>query len=329
MKTTSRRLRAVFSAIMLTALLTVTGTLAQSIQTDTSLALYINAGEDRSVYGQADTQGEAIHILAAGEVFEPIALYNDSAQILYYLPTGERVPGFTSPEGLRPKEPQDNAGMAILMLPSQGQRAALRSSSSVSARSLGKYYSGVLTQVTGASQSEWTPVRIGNLEGYFETRFLLRDVPGAALPEQLPTVSVANRDAPGLALRAEQSFQSENLGNYSNGSFVTVLGVTEDFVHVVTPDGRVGFMMAWGVTPQIPFADAANTGYIPEPKGQEMVIHNTGGEGAHLRTKASASSDSLGLYLNGTRVIRLGGGEYWAEVWVDGATGWMMAKLLD
>ena len=104
--------------------------------------------------------------------------------------------------------------------------------------------------------------------------------------------------------------------------------MTEDFVHVLTEDGLTGFMMAWGVTPQPAYADIAGTVTLPQPEGIPTVVDNPGGQGANLRKRGSTDSDSLGLYQNGTAVIVTGGGEYWKQVWVQGKTGWMMAKML-
>jgi len=118
----------------------------------------------------------------------------------------------------------------------------------------------------------------------------------------------------------------------------------DDFAQVLAPDGRLGFMMAWGLNPQpyaaLPAAPAVLPGMTapPDPAPMPLVppdsfdyitrIDNTGGQGAHLRQRAATSSDTQGLYPNGTQVWVLRYGEYWTQVWVDGKTGWMMTKLL-
>ena len=87
-------------------------------------------------------------------------------------------------------------------------------------------------------------------------------------------------------------------------------------------------LLASGVAPQPVYADIDSAVTLPQPEGILTVVDNPDGQGAQLRKRASTGSDSLGLYRNGTSVIVTGGGEYWKQVWVEGRTGWMMAKLL-
>jgi hypothetical protein len=66
----------------------------------------------------------------------------------------------------------------------------------------------------------------------------------------------------------------------------------------------------------------------PPPGATLITISNPDGQGAHLRTKASADSDSLGLFRNGAQVYVIQYGEFWSQVWAEGKTGYMMTKLL-
>lgn len=228
---------------------------------------------------------------------------------------------------------------------------ALRARPSDQAESLGLYFNGVTARAEGEGREGWVPVSIGSLKGW------LREGDLSPLPqegrgqEELPVVEVAYRDGPALTLRAAQSYKSEKLKGYANGTRMRLLGFTEDFVHVVAPDGRVGFMMAWGVTPQ-PTAEALLPAAAPEGEGaaqaalqpgaegaqtqepvppegaQAIRVRNQGGEGANLRRKASTGSESYGLYPNGSRVYLLKWGEWWCKVWADGHTGYMMTKML-
>jgi uncharacterized protein YgiM (DUF1202 family) len=290
--------------------------------------LYLNTGAARPVYQSAGSASGVIRELSPNEAFELVTISEGWAEILVINEAGERLAGWTLPEGIRPKGPEDGFSLATVNSPDPYIRVPLREQPRDSAKSLGKYYNGVTALVLEQPQNAWVKVRIGDLEGWFEQKFLAMDAPTGSVASFIPTVTVSNPDDPGLNLRSAQSFQSETKTTYSNGKSVRVLGVTEDFVHVLTEDGLTGFMMAWGVTPQPAYADIASAGILPQPEGIPTVVDNPSGQGANLRKRASTGSDSLGLYRNGTSVIVTGGDEYWKQVCVEGKTGWMMAKML-
>ena len=238
------------------------------------------------------------------------------------------------------------SSLALLASPEETLQV-LRSRPSADADNLGYYFNGVYAGVVSGPQKGWVQVAIGSLTGYLREEDLIIDPPADIAAAELPTVKVAYKDGPRLTMRAEQNYQSEKLGSYENGTDMTVLGFTEDFAHVMGPDLQVGFMMAWGVDPQLtvsaareeakPSAAAELEGtQIPElpaatppPDAAAITVDNAGGEGANLRARASSGSESYGLYMNGTKVYLLRWGEWWCRVWADGKTGYMMTKMLD
>ena len=319
--------RAPFLFLLVLSLLMPLIASAQPADVLSAPRFYLNRGEARAVYQSADSASGVIRQLSQGEALELLAMHEGWAEILVINEAGERLAGWTQPEGIGPKGPEDGARLATVYSPDPAIRAPLRAQPRSGAKSLGKYYGGVTALVLQQPQNGWVKVRIGDLEGWFEENLLALDAPAGAVASFIPTVTVFNPDDPGLNLRSAQSFQSQTKAAYSNGRNVRVLGVTEDFVHVLTEDGLTGFMMAWGVTPQPAYADGGQVN-LPQPEGIQTVIDNLDGQGAHLRKRAATDSDSLGLFRNGTAVIVTGGGEYWKQVWVEGKTGWMMAKLL-
>ena len=238
------------------------------------------------------------------------------------------------------------SSLALLASPEEALQV-LRSRPSADADNLGYYFNGVYAGVVSGPQKGWVQVAIGSLTGYLREEDLIIDPPADIAAAELPTVKVAYKDGPRLTMRAEQNYQSEKLGSYENGTDMTVMGFTEDFAHVMGPDLQVGFMMAWGVDPQLtvsaareeakPAAAAEPEGtQIPElpaatppPDAAAITVDNAGGEGANLRARASSGSESYGLYMNGTKVYLLRWGEWWCRVWADGKTGYMMTKMLD
>lgn len=244
--------------------------------------------------------------------------------------------------------------VTALLASMEASAQVLRSKPSQNADSLGYYLNGVQAQVAGAPEKGWVKVSIGSLTGYLKEEELILDPSPDIEAEELPVVQVAYQDGPSLTLRAAQSYQSEKMGGYPNGTEAQVMGFTEDFVHVIMPDGKVGFMMAWGVSPQMTKADvqeketapAQETGdkaggqpeatdkpqpsaATPPPDTELISVYNAGGQGATLRAKSSTGSVSLGLYPNGSQVYLLKWGEWWCRIWADGKTGYMMTKMLN
>lgn len=290
--------------------------------------LYLNAGAARPVYENSSDDSAVLRELGQGEAFELLSLNDSWAEVLVFSEAGDRLHGWVKPEGLRQKNAFDGAALAIVNSPDPYTRVHLRQSDSRDSKSLGKYYSGVVVRILQQLGVSWTGVRIGSLEGFMETSQLVLDGPVGSVPSAIPTVLVSYQDGFSLTLRAGQSYQSEKQGAVQNGQPVRVLGVTEEFAHVLTEEGKTGFMMASGLDPQPVYADVAPAAFIPRPDGSLSVIDNPGGQGAHLRSRGSTSSESLGLYPNGTEVVVTGGTDYWKQVWVDGKTGYMMAQLI-
>lgn len=75
----------------------------------------------------------------------------------------------------RNEQPAGNT--AVVFNPNPEDRLNLRTRASSSAPSLGKYYSGVLVTLLSEEENGWYRVRIGNLEGYMKSEFL---IPGGA-----------------------------------------------------------------------------------------------------------------------------------------------------
>ena len=290
--------------------------------------LYINPGADLPVFDTANAADDATAVLPTGMACQVLGEQGGYQQILYLNLAGVPTTGWVSAGVLRPKTEDDAPSYGIISSPDYLARVPLYQKASVKAKTHGKYYNGVTVQVIDNTHRDYVQVRIGTLEGFMPRALLLLDAPYGSVPPALPHPTVAHPKYNGLTLRAAQSFKSDKIGSVQNGGSVTVLGVTEEFAHVMLEDGKLGFMQASALSPQPVYADLDPAVFMPEPEGMETVIDNPDGQGAHLRAKGSTKSESLGLYTNGTRVIVTGGSTYWRRVWVDGKTGFMMAKLL-
>ena len=319
--------RTLLLAALVCALLPLTA-LAQPGTLPGAPALWLNAGKARPIYESADSGSEQTGTLEAGEAFELLSLAEPWAEILVFNPAGDRVHAFALADGLRLRTPEDAPALAVVRSADPAKRAMLTSGAAATSKSLGKYHDGVVVRLIQAPKGKSVKVQIGSLQGFMRLADLVLDGPVGSVPARIPFVSVQNPDAGSFSFRAAPSDQAEKTGALRNGEQVRVLGVTDEFAHILTPDGQTAFMMAAGLTPQPTTSDRATEGNLPRPNGSASVIDNPSGQGAHLRERASTASPSLGLFRNGTEVVVYGGNDWWKQVWVDGKTGFMMAKLI-
>jgi hypothetical protein len=306
--------------------------------------VYINAGETLPIYESADMTAMTLRQLMPEEAFDLLNSSPEWAHIRVLTEAGETLEGWVKNIGLRPKTLEDRFRHAVIIPTETGTFPTFFTQANSNTDSLGCYYPGVVARVLSQPDNGWVKLGIGSLEGYMKVENLIFDPLPGTVADVLPRVSVAYKEGPSLTMRGAQSFKSEKIGAYPNGTQVRVLGFTDDFAHVIASDSKVGFMMAWGLDPQpytatISVANVrqnsttvespAQSSATPPPYAYTTSINNKSGEGAHLREKSSTKSQTQGLYLNGTQVYVLKYGEYWCQVWVDGKTGWMMTKLLD
>lgn len=76
---------------------------------------------------------------------------------------------------------------------------------------------------------------------------------GQAVASAIPTAAIQNTRGTGLNLRTEQSTSSPSLGLYPNNTPVAVWGLTDTWCHVMTMDGKTGFMLLSGFEKEIEY----------------------------------------------------------------------------
>lgn len=317
-----------FALALLMALSLSLSALAELPVQQAAPPLFISPQQDLMIYENRDDSVKTKLLLPAGMACQLLSREGDWAQILYVNLAGDVSSGWVKGSSLRQHVEEDGPSYGIVNSKDPYARVPLYQKASAKAKTHGKYYNGAVVQVLGAPEKSFIKVRIGSLEGYMKTELLALNAPFGSIVPTIPSPQVAHPRFSGLTLRAAQSYKSDKLGSAPNGQAVRVVGITDTFAHVLLENGLVGFMEAASLSPQPVYADLDPGVFTPEPKGMETVIDNPDGQGAHLRTRGSTSSESLGLYNNGTRVIVTGGTTWWRKVWVDGKTGFMLAKLL-
>ena len=149
---------------------------------------------------------------------------------------------------------REEGEIAVVCNPDPKDRLHLRTKAFGSAKSLGKYYSGVTVLLLPDSKAgaAWAHVRIGNAEGYMEAQCLAFGEDAARVISTQPEVTVDNQAGSGLNLRAGQSIESPVICLLKNGAKVTVMGVSEEWLHVRAGE-ETGYIRITGTSPRVPY----------------------------------------------------------------------------
>lgn len=246
----------------------------------------------------------------------------------------------------------DGYRIGIVNNANPSDRLNLRMQPNTGATSLGKYYNGCVVALLSDQSNGWIRVRIGNLEGYMQTRYLLLNAGINSVASAMPTVTIRNSSDTGLNLRENPSKNSTALGLYPNGTSVQVLGLSENWYHVQV-DGKTGFMISSGFSDRLSYSSSSSSSSAGNsskenadwngPTGTHKtaewplaiddylaVVNNPKStDRLHLRASASEKAASLGKYYNGVRVIVDGpvDGE-WTKVIVGNLKGYMKTEYL-
>ena len=150
---------------------------------------------------------------------------------------------------------------------------------------------------------------------------LLGSVPAVASNQMV----VATGNTGWLNLREYPSTDAAVVGQYYSGTVVTCYGIANGWAYV-SVGGQTGYMMAAFLSGCSPAPTAAP---YPDFRYAQTYYVSTGNSGRlHLRQSTSASSASLGLYPNGTRLQGVDQGNGWVYCLVDGQYGYMMGRYL-
>lgn len=158
---------------------------------------------------------------------------------------GYVVSSYLTLDGVTPPEPSPpintpNANATVRT--ANGGSLNLRASGNSSSSILGSFANGSRIRVMTYGDS-WCRVQAGDLYGYMSTRYLVMDVSPSPSPSGFR--AVVNNPGSGqlLNLREQPSTNSRSLGQYGNGTSITVVGVGTEW-HRVSIGGTVGYMMA-------------------------------------------------------------------------------------
>lgn len=129
---------------------------------------------------------------------------------------------------------------AVVSNPVATQRLHLRAGTSTGTASLGLYYNGTQVKVYDKG-TDWSQVTIGNKTGYMMTKYLSFN---GSVSSTSPTIGIVTNpiSTQRLNLRSYPSTGSLSLGQFANGTRVTILSYDADWCKVQI-NGTTGYMM--------------------------------------------------------------------------------------
>lgn len=205
----------------------------------------------------------------------------------------------------------------------------LRASASSSGRVIASYPDGVPC-ILLSEKGDWYHVTVDGKAGYFNADYIDKEYmtysPDVATVVSSNGGNVNLRKGPGKSYGVVKSIK--------NGSYAMILQEGNGWWKI-SVNGYVGYMDSSFLKDGVVRNATATSGSASSGSGSTgssssssdgYALVNTGN--LYLRTSASKSSKSLGLFPRGTYVTVLDQGNTWCKVKVNGTTGYMMTEYL-
>ncbi len=125
-----------------------------------------------------------------------------------------------------------------------------------------------------------------------------------------------------LRLRAEPNDDSQTISAYFTGTTVTILGGSGQWYHVLTPDGKTGYMYSGYLN----ITGSITGGQLDENTAATVISAN--GKPVRLRSGPSTQYSIIASYAVGTPLTVLSSGDTWCKVRINGRTGYMMTEFI-
>lgn len=126
-----------------------------------------------------------------------------------------------------------------------------------------------------------------------------------------------------LRLRDGASTDAKTVSAYYTGTKVTILGGSGQWYHVLTPDGKTGYMHSGYLT----ITGSITGGQIAE--NTAAAVKSANGKPVRLRSGPSVQHSIIASYAVGTPLTVLTTGDTWCQVRINGRTGYMMREFID
>lgn len=199
----------------------------------------------------------------------------------------------------------------------------LRAAASSSGRVIASYPDGVPC-ILLSEKGSWYHVSVDGKNGYFNESYLEKKY----MTYSPDVATVVNANGGNVNLRKGPDKSYGVIKSVKNGSYVMILQQGNGWWKI-SANGTVGYMDSSYLQDGVVRKTTGSSGGTSSGSSSSADGYATVNTGKlYLRSSASKSSKSLGLFPRGTYVTVLEQGNTWCKVRVNGTTGYMMTEYL-
>ena len=316
----------------------VTGTVATSTPRPTATPDSGSSGDLEEGEALIADSGTALMGDPSGSVIYEYLSKNDVVTILdtegsYYLVrTEDGETGYVAKSAVKaaetetpsPTETPENGGSATrqgtIKLSSSSSNLNLRQGPSTSTDVLATLRHGQSVTVTGES-GDWYAIEVSGYSGYVMKTYVTfseDEESSSGSSEVFPAVIRLSSSSSTVNVRSGAGTNYSKIGSLTNGASVNVVASNGDWYRIEYGNGY-GYVMKT-------YVQLVSSGSSSE---DEDVLTAVTTAAVNLREEGTTSSDKLGTYPKGTRVVVLEKGSSWSRVDISGNEGYMKNTYLD
>ena len=319
----------------------VTGTVATSTPRPTATPDSGSSGDLEEGEALIADSGTALMGDPSGSVIYEYLSRNDVVTILdsegsYYLVrTEDGETGYVAKSAVKaaetetpsPTETPESGGSATrqgtIKLSSSSSNLNLRQGPSTSTDVLATLRHGQSVTVTGES-GDWYAIEVSGYAGYVMKTYVTfseDEESSSGSSEVFPAVIRLSSSSSTVNVRSGAGTNYSKIGSLTNGASVNVVASNGDWYRIEYGNGY-GYVMKT-------YVQLVSSGSSGSSSGDEDVLTAVTTAAVNLREEGTTSSDKLGTYPKGTRVVVLEKGSSWSRVDISGNEGYMKNTYLD
>ena len=319
----------------------VTGTVATSTPRPTATPDSGSSGDLEEGEALIADSGTALMGDPSGSVIYEYLSKNDVVTILdseggYYLVrTEDGETGYVAKSAVKaaetetpsPTETPENGGSATrqgtIKLSSSSSNLNLRQGPSTSTDVLATLRHGQSVTVTGES-GDWYAIEVSGYAGYVMKTYVTfseDEESSSGSSEVFPAVIRLSSSSSTVNVRSGAGTNYSKIGSLTNGASVNVVASNGDWYRIEYGNGY-GYVMKT-------YVQLVSSGSSGSSSEDEDVLTAVTTAAVNLREEGTTSSDKLGTYPKGTRVVVLEKGSSWSRVDISGNEGYMKNTYLD
>ena len=226
----------------------------------------------------------------------------------------------TPPPTETPESGGSSTRQGTIKLSSSSSNLNLRQGPSTSTDVLATLRHGQSVTVTGES-GDWYAIEVSGYSGYVMKTYVTfseDEESSSGSSEVFPAVIRLSSSSSTVNVRSGAGTNYSKIGSLTNGASVNVVASNGDWYRIEYGNGY-GYVMKT-------YVQLVSSG---SSSGDEDVLTAVTTAAVNLREEGTTSSDKLGTYPKGTRVVVLEKGSSWSRVDISGNEGYMKNTYLD